>query len=57
VILASSTRLKREREDKRTQQKGGKIKTKGKDKKRKKTPQNKDNDREKREGEHCNQEH
>ncbi len=38
MILASSTRLKREREDKRTQQKGGKIKTKtkGKDKKRKK---------------------
>ncbi len=40
MILASSTRLKREREDKRTQQKGGKIKTKtkGKDKKRKKKP-------------------
>jgi DNA invertase Pin-like site-specific DNA recombinase len=43
VILASSTRLKREREDKRTQQKGGKIKTKtkGKDKKRKKPPKTK----------------
>lgn len=43
MILASSTRLKREREDKRTQQKGGKIKrkTKGKDKKRKKTPKTK----------------
>ncbi len=43
MILASSTRLKREREDKRTQQKGGKIKTKtkGKDKKRKKPPKTK----------------
>ncbi len=41
MILASSTRLKRERDEKRTQQEGGKIKTKGKDKKRKKPPKTK----------------